>query len=60
MTNLRLVIAIIVPMLFNGALIDLLYNNVSACFASIEARLDILTGKVALPLRSVLARRDPL
>jgi hypothetical protein len=47
MTNLPLFIAIIVPMLFNGALIALVNNNVNMRFASIEARLEILTGKVA-------------
>jgi hypothetical protein len=46
-TNLQLFIAIIVPMLFNGAMIALLNNNVNARFGSIEARLEILTGKVA-------------
>ena len=58
MTNLQLFIAIIVPMLFNGALIGLLNNNVNARFASqensintrfasLERRFEILTGKVA-------------
>jgi hypothetical protein len=54
MTNLQLFIAIIVPMLFNGALIALVNNNVNARFAGMEARfasfetrLEILTGKVA-------------
>jgi hypothetical protein len=46
MTNLQLFVAIIVPMLFNGALIALLNNNVNARFAGIEARFEILTGKV--------------
>ena len=46
MTNLQLFIAAIVPMLFNGAMIALLNNNVNARFGSIEARLEILTGKV--------------
>jgi hypothetical protein len=46
MTNLQLFIAIIVPMLFNGAMIALLNSNVNARFGSIEARLEILTGKV--------------
>ncbi|HXM45986.1 MAG TPA: hypothetical protein VN924_32430 [Bryobacteraceae bacterium] len=54
MTNLQLFIAIIVPMLFNGALIALLNNNVNVRFASMETRfagmetrLEMLTGKVA-------------
>ena len=47
MTNLQLFIAIVVPMLFNGALIALVNNNVNVRFASIEARLEMLTGKVA-------------
>jgi hypothetical protein len=54
MTNLQLFIAIVVPMLFNGALIALVNNNVNvrfasfeARFASLEARFDLLTGKVA-------------
>ena len=47
MTNLQLFIAIIVPMLFNGALIALLNNNFNARFASLESRFEILTGKVA-------------
>jgi hypothetical protein len=47
MTNLQLFIAIIVPMLFNGALIALLNNNMNVHFASTETRLDMLTGKVA-------------
>jgi hypothetical protein len=46
MTNLQLFIAIIVPMLFNGALIALLNNNTNARFASMEARLEPLTGKL--------------
>ncbi|MGO4879335.1 MAG: hypothetical protein ACLP59_00765 [Bryobacteraceae bacterium] len=66
MTNLQLFIAIVVPMLFNGALLALINNNlnqrlatldasVNARFASIEARLDLLTGKV-LELSDRLAR----
>jgi len=47
MTNLQLFIAIIVPMLFNGALIALVNNNMNVRFASLEARFEILTGKVA-------------
>jgi hypothetical protein len=47
MPNLQLFIAIIVPMLFNGALIALVDNDVNARFASLEARFEILTGKVA-------------
>ena len=58
MTNLQLFIAIVVPMLFNGALIALMNNNLNARFvslesgvnsrfASLEARFDLLTGKVA-------------
>jgi len=47
MTNLQLFIAIVVPMLLNGALIALVNNNVNVRFASIEARLEMLTGKVA-------------
>lgn len=58
MTNLQLFIAIIVPMLFNGALIALVNNNMNARISSVEARLlafensfnarlDLLTGKVA-------------
>jgi hypothetical protein len=58
MTNLQLFVAITVPMLFNGFLIAVVNNNVNARFtsletstngrfASIEARLEILTGKVA-------------
>jgi hypothetical protein len=47
MTNLQLFIAIIVPMLFNGALIALLNNNVNVRFAGMETRLEMLTGKVA-------------
>jgi hypothetical protein len=46
MTNLQLFIGIIVPMLFNGALIALLNNNVNVRFASMETRLEMLTGKV--------------
>ena len=46
MNNLQLFIAIIVPMLFNGALIALLNNNMNARFASMDARFEILTGKV--------------
>jgi hypothetical protein len=53
-TNLQLFIAIIVPMLFNGALIALVNNNVNARFSSMETRFsgmdgrfEILTGKVA-------------
>jgi hypothetical protein len=34
-------------LLFNGALIALVNNNVNVRFASIEARLEILTGKMA-------------
>ena len=58
MTNLQLFIAIVVPMLFNGAIIAVLNNNfnarlaslensVNSRFASLEARFDLLTGKVA-------------
>jgi hypothetical protein len=47
MTNLQLFIAIIVPMLFNGALIALVNNNVNVRFAGMETRLEILIGKVA-------------
>ncbi|MGO4879743.1 MAG: hypothetical protein ACLP59_02840 [Bryobacteraceae bacterium] len=47
MTNLQLFIAIVVPMLFNGALLALINNNVNVRFASIEARFELLTGKVA-------------
>lgn len=47
MSNLQLFIAIIVPMLFNGALIALLNNNMNQRFQSIETRLELLTGKVA-------------
>jgi len=46
-TNLQLFIAIIVPMLFNGAIIAMVNSNVNARFASIEGRFEILTGKVA-------------
>lgn len=44
MTNLQLFIAIIVPMLFNGALIALVDNNTNARFASLEALFEILMG----------------
>ena len=58
MTNLQLFVAVTVPILFNGALIALLNNNVNARFASqesgiisrfasLEGRFEILTGKVA-------------
>lgn len=47
MSNLQLFIAIIVPMLFNGALIALLNNNMNQRFQSIETRLELLTGKFA-------------
>jgi hypothetical protein len=54
MTNLQLFIAIIVPMLFNGALIALLNNNMNQRFndfsqrlQSFETRLELLIGKVA-------------
>jgi len=58
MTNLQLLIAIVVPMLFNGALIALLTNNVNqrfhdvtsmfeSRFQSFETWLELLTGKVA-------------
>jgi len=54
MTNLQLFIAIIVPMVFNGALIALVNNNENVRFASMEAhiaslesRFEILPGKVA-------------
>ena len=47
MTNLQLFIAIIVPMLFNGALIALVNSNVNARFNSLEQRFELLTGKVA-------------
>jgi len=46
MTNLQLFIAIIVPMLFNGALIALVNSNMNQRFQSIETRLELLTGKV--------------
>jgi len=45
-TDLQLFIAIIVPMLFNGTLIALLNNNVNQRFQGLEARFEILTGKV--------------
>ena len=54
MTNLQLFIAIIVPMLFNGAMLALINNNVNQRLNSVDTRLnsmetrfDILTGKVA-------------
>src|SRR5439155_27235556 len=46
MSNLQLFIAIIVPILFNGASIALLNNNMNARLASLEGRFEILTGKV--------------
>jgi hypothetical protein len=45
-TNLQLFIAIIVPMLFNGAGIALLNNNINLRLQSLETRLELLTGKV--------------
>ena len=58
MTNLQLFIAIIVPMLFNGALIALVNSNMNARMGALETRMlafetsvnqriDLLTGKVA-------------
>ena len=46
MTNLQLFIAIIVPMVFNGALIAMMANNSNARFASIEARLELMMDKI--------------
>jgi hypothetical protein len=68
MTNLQLFIAIIVPMLFNGALIALLANSSNSRFASlessnqsrfasIEARIELLTGKI-MELSDRLARLE--
>jgi ABC-type polysaccharide/polyol phosphate export permease len=55
MTNLQLFIAIIVPMLFNGALIALVNSNLNARFSSLETRFELLTGKV-MELSDRLAR----
>jgi len=64
MTNLQLFIAIVVPMLFNGALLALLNNNVNerlrsleGRIAGIEQRLEMLTGKT-LELSDRLARLE--
>jgi hypothetical protein len=46
MNNLQLFIAIGIPILFNGGMIALLNNNMNVRFASMEARFELLTGKV--------------
>jgi hypothetical protein len=54
MSDTQLYLAIGVPLLFNGAILALLNNNMNARFAgmearfaSLEARFEILIGKVA-------------
>jgi hypothetical protein len=46
MSNLQLFIAIAIPIVFNGGLIALLNSNMNARFTSLEARIELLTGKV--------------
>jgi hypothetical protein len=63
MTNLQLFIAIVIPMLFNGALITLLSSHVSVLHGRItrvEDKIDLLTNKVVDVDKRVIRIEDKL